>query len=68
MLLIAQVIVGIVLIAVILLQRQSSELGGAFGGSSEFFHTKRGLEKVLFRSTIGLALLFFILAVLNVAG
>jgi len=66
--LIAQIAVGIALITVILLQRQSSELGGAFGGGSEFFHTKRGLEKILFRSTIGLALVFFILAIINIAG
>lgn len=68
MTLIAQIVIGIALVIVILFQRQSSELGGAFGGSSEFFHTKRGLEKILFRSTIALAFAFFILALINVAG
>lgn len=69
MIIIAQIIVGIALITVILLQQQSAGLGGAFGGSSgEFFHTKRGAEKILFNSTIALSLIFFVLALINIAG
>jgi len=68
MLLIAQIIVGIAIITVVLLQQQSSGLGGAFGGGGgEFFHTRRGLEKHLFRATIVLSIIFFVLALINIA-
>ncbi|MBI2454255.1 MAG: preprotein translocase subunit SecG, partial [Parcubacteria group bacterium] len=56
---IIQVVLGILLGAVILLQQQSGGLSGAFGGEGEFHHTKRGAEKFLFVSTIVLAVLFF---------
>lgn len=68
-LIIAQIVVGIALVIVILLQQQSAGLGGAFGGGGgEFFHTKRGSEKILFNSTIALSLVFFVLALINIAG
>ena len=66
---IIQIVIAIALIVVVLLQQQSSGLGGAFGGGGgEFFHTKRGAEKVLFYSTIALAIIFFALAIANIAG
>jgi len=66
---IIQIVIGVALIVVILLQQQSSGLGGAFGGGGgEFFHTKRGSEKILFNSTIALAVAFFAIAIANVAG
>lgn len=66
---IAQIVVAIGLIVVVLLQRQSAGLSGAFGGSGgEFYHERRGAEKMLFRATIALSILFFVLAVANVAG
>ncbi len=69
-LLIIQIVIGIALITVILFQQRSSDLGGAFGGGGggEFFHTKRGAEKILFRSTIVLSILFLALALLKIAG
>lgn len=69
MLLIVQIIIGVALITVILLQRQGAGLGGAFGGGGgEFFHTKRGTEKYLFISTIVLSIIFFLLALINISG
>ncbi len=66
---IVQIVVGVAIIIVILLQQQSAGLGGAFGGGGgEFFHTKRGVEKILFNLTIVLAIVFFALAIANVAG
>ena len=41
-----------VLIISVLLQNQGSGLGTAFGGESNFYRSKRGLEKVLFYVTI----------------
>ncbi|MEK7478552.1 MAG: preprotein translocase subunit SecG [Patescibacteria group bacterium] len=55
---IIQIIVSILLIIVILLQERSSGLSGVFGGNSEFYHTRRGLEKIIFWSTIVLVIAF----------
>lgn len=55
---IGQLILAILVIVTILLQQQGSGLGAAFGGEGNFYHSKRGLEKVLFYSTIGLIVLF----------
>jgi preprotein translocase subunit SecG len=49
---ILQLIIAILLIASILLQQRGSGLGEAFGGSSAIFRTKRGAEKIIFRTSI----------------
>ena len=61
-----QIALSILLVAVILLQQRGSGLGAAFGGSSDVFRTKRGVEKILHYATIGLSLLFFGNAILTV--
>ena len=55
-----QVALSVLLMVAILLQRTGASLGGAFGADnfSSGFHTRRGLEKTLFRATIVLAVLF----------
>lgn len=63
---IIQIILGVLLGAAILLQRQGAGLSGAFGGEGEFYHTKRGVEKFLFLATIALAVLFFGAALANI--
>ena len=63
---IAQIAVSILLITAILLQSRGAGLGATFGGEGNVFRTKRGVEKVLFRSTIVFAVLFLGLAVANV--
>ncbi|MFA5009650.1 MAG: preprotein translocase subunit SecG [Patescibacteria group bacterium] len=55
-----QVIIGILLMAVILLQSRGSSLGETFGGSGVFYGTRRGPEKALYYITIVLAILFVI--------
>jgi len=55
---IIQIIVSILLIIAILLQERSSGLSGVFGGNSEFYHTRRGLERIIFWSTVVLVILF----------
>lgn len=64
-LLIVQVISAILLITAILLQQKGSGLGAAFGGSSNIFSTRRGIDKTLFQMTIVLAIIFFGIAVAN---
>lgn len=55
---IIQVISAVLLIAAILMQQRGTGLGSAFGGGSEIYRTKRGVEKILFISTIVLSVLF----------
>ncbi len=63
---IIQIIVSIVLIILILLQERSSGLSGVFGGgTSEFYQTRRGLERLIFIATIILVIIFAILSILN---
>jgi preprotein translocase subunit SecG len=63
---IAQIMVGIVLIAVVMLQVRGGGLGGIFGQADTTFRTRRGVEKTLFQFTIALVVLFVILAVVSV--
>jgi preprotein translocase subunit SecG len=65
---IAQIIVAIGLIVIVILQASSSSAGSLMGGSSDssVYHTRRGVERTLFNATIVLAVVFFVLAILNV--
>ena len=62
---IIQIAISVSLAVLILLQSQGAGLGSAFGGGGEFYRSKRGLEKVLFRLTIVLAVLFAISSIIN---
>ncbi len=64
---IIQIVLSVLLVISILLQQRGTGLGLAFGGEGNVFRTKRGIEKGLFYASIGLATLFFITAILNVA-
>jgi len=58
---IIQIVLSVLLIITILLQRSEAGLGGAFGGGdmgSSVHHTRRGMEKILFRSSVILGVLF----------
>lgn len=61
---IIQIILSVVLVAGILMQSKTSGLSGAFGGddSSGSFQTRRGLEKLLFQTTIVVAILFAVVS------
>ena len=63
---IIQIILSVLLVTTILLQQRGTGLGSAFGGAGEVFRTKRGIEKALFYARIGLSVLFFLTAILNV--
>jgi len=64
---IAQIIISIALTVVILFQIRSSGLGGMFGGTeTAVYKTRRGVERTLFNITVGLAIAFFIITILNV--
>ncbi len=62
---VAQIAVSLLLILVILIQQRGGGLGAIFGGESNIYQTRRGMEKFIFISTIILAGLFLGLAALN---
>lgn len=63
---IAQILLGVALIAGVLLQSKGEELGGVFGGAQGIYQTRRGIDRVLFTITILIAIAFFVLAIVNV--
>jgi len=62
-----EIIIAVALVVLILLQERSAGLGGLLGGGEGggVYHTRRGLEKAIFYSTIGLVALFIIVAILH---
>jgi len=63
---IVQIICSSFLILAILLQTQEGGLSSVFGNRFRY-HTKRGVEKLLFYLTIFLVVTFLVLSVLGVA-
>ncbi|MBI4770365.1 MAG: preprotein translocase subunit SecG [Chloroflexi bacterium] len=64
---IAQIVLAVTLIASILLQSKGAGLGGLTGGEAGgVYRARRGVEKTLFYVTIGLSLVFFAVAIVNV--
>ncbi len=57
---IIQIILSVALISCILLQAQGSGLGTSWSGGGETYHTKRGVEKVVFYFTIVAVILFIV--------
>lgn len=51
-LLIVHIGLAVLLVTAILLQAQGVGLGSSWGGGGETYHTRRGLEKVVFYFTI----------------
>lgn len=62
-----QVILGVLLIIVILLQHKGSGIGSTFGGDSSIYRSKRGAEKIIFYATIAIASLFILFALIGLA-
>jgi protein translocase SecG subunit len=65
---IIQIIVALIIVGLILLQERSSGLSGIFGGEGgggNIYQTRRGMEKVIFVSTIVFSVIFVALAVLQ---
>jgi preprotein translocase subunit SecG len=68
---IALIITSIALIASVILQSKGAGLGGLTGADTGgIFTARRGIEKTLFRVTIGLSVIFFVLdiAIVMVTG
>lgn len=64
---IVQIILGISLIALVLLEVRSGGAGSVLGGSqTSLIRKRRGPELLLFRLTVITSILFFLVAVINV--
>ena len=55
-----QIILGVLLILIIIIQQKGSGLGSAFGADMGFYRSKRGAEKLLFYGTIILSAIFIL--------
>jgi protein translocase SecG subunit len=62
---IAQLVIGVVLIILILLQQRGGGMGVLGGASSQFYGTRRGLEKTIFIFTVVLGILFIALSIIS---
>ena len=64
---IAQILLGIGLITLVLLQTKGTGLSGVFGGQDVYAtRTRRGVEKTLFNATIVVAVAFFLISLISV--
>ena len=64
---ISLIITSIALIASIVLQSKGAGLGLLSGGDAgSFYSARRGIEKILFRVTVGLSILFFVLVLASI--
>jgi preprotein translocase subunit SecG len=61
---IIEIVATIALIVLVLLQMQGSGLSGAFGGTGEFYRSKRSIEKLLMWATVGVAVIFALISIL----
>ena len=62
---ITQIVLSVLLVVSILLQHRGTGLGGAFGGESNVYRSKRGIEKFLYYASITLGVLFVIFSILG---
>jgi protein translocase SecG subunit len=61
---ILEIIVAVILIVLVLLQMQGSGLSSAFGGTGEFYRSKRSIEKMLMWATVVTTIIFAIVSLL----
>ncbi len=66
LLLIAQMVVSIALIALVMLQARTEGVGGIFGQSDAVVRTRRGVERTIFNLTVVFSALFLLISILAV--
>lgn len=59
---IVQIIVSVALTITILLQARGAGLGSVFGGAGTVFKTRRGIDRMLFWTTVGFAVAFCVVS------
>lgn len=65
LLVVAQIIIALAVGSSILLQARGTGLSATFGGESTAYRSRRGLERVLFRLTVVLAIVFVIISLVG---
>ena len=61
---IIEIAAAIALIVLVLLQMQGSGLSSAFGGTGEFYRSKRSVEKLLMWATVVTTVIFALVSLL----
>lgn len=59
------IVSSVLMIIFILLQNKGASLGAGFGGTTEVFTTRRGVDKVMHQITVVLAFIFVLSIILN---
>ena len=62
---IVQIVIGIALITLVVLQGRSEGAGGIFGQAEGLSRTRRGVERTLFQLTIVFSVLFLAVAIVT---
>ncbi|OGJ37330.1 MAG: preprotein translocase subunit SecG [Candidatus Pacebacteria bacterium RIFOXYB1_FULL_39_46] len=62
-----QIFLSVIITVFVLLQSQGSGLGATWGGGGETYHTRRGVEKVIFTLTIVAIILFALVSIAVIA-
>lgn len=62
----AQIVISLLLVAAVLVQQRDAGLSSVFGGDTTVYHTRRGIEKMIFKATVGLAVIFMGTALANI--
>jgi len=63
--LLVNIILSIMLVVVILLQAKGTGMGSSYGGSSDKYQSKRGVEKIVFQATVIITALFLTASLVN---
>ncbi len=62
---VVQIVIGIALITLVVLQGRSEGAGGVFGQAEGLSRTRRGVERTLFQLTIVFSVLFLVVAIIT---
>lgn len=57
-----QSLLAILLVVLVLIQNRGGGLGSSWGGISQMYTTRRGVDKLLFRATILTSVLFVVVS------
>jgi len=60
---IAQILVSILLIILILIQTRGTGFAAGYAADSSIYRTRRGVERLVFQLTIGISVVFLLLAI-----
>lgn len=61
---ILEIVAALALIVLVLLQMQGSGLSSSFGGTGEFYRSKRSIEKLLMWATVVVTVIFAVISLL----